>query len=112
MAGDEFDDIPLGPRSNSTPTRSATTTATRWSTRRSEWIEAKDHESLDERLSEETPDVSPESIDPRDADDGSPAVESMSDSDIDHLDPEQHGRERGQIDGTPEDGDSFFVVVD
>jgi hypothetical protein len=36
----------------------------------------------------------------------------MSDTDLDHLDPEQHGRDHGQIDGTPEDGDSFFVVVD
>jgi hypothetical protein len=23
-----------------------------------------------------------------------------------------HGRERGQIDGTPEDGDSFFDIVE
>ena len=34
-----------------------------------EWIEAEDHETLDERLAEETPDVSPRDIDPRDADD-------------------------------------------
>jgi hypothetical protein len=77
-----------------------------------QWIEAKDNESLDERLSEETPDVSPDDLDLRDADDSSPAVELMSDNDIDHLDPEQHGRDRGQIDGTPEDGDSFFDVVE
>jgi hypothetical protein len=76
------------------------------------WIEARDHESLDDRLSEEAPDVSPDSIDTRDAYEGSPEVESMSDDDLDHLDPEQHGRESGQIDGTPEDGDSFFDVVE
>ena len=29
---------------------------------------------------------------------------------LDRLDPAQHGTERGQIDGTPEDGDSFFNV--
>ena len=29
---------------------------------------------------------------------------------LDRLDPAQHGTERGQIDGTPEDGDSFFDV--
>jgi hypothetical protein len=76
------------------------------------WIEAKEDESLDERLSEEIPDVTPDSIDLRDADSDSPEVESMSDNDIDHIDPEQHGRDRGQIDGTPEDGDSFFDVVE
>jgi hypothetical protein len=54
-----------------------------------QWIEAKDDESLDERLSE-----------------------PISDDDLDHLDPEQRGRDRGQIDGTPEDGDSFFDVVE
>ena len=35
---------------------------------------------------------------------------SMSDDELDRLDPAQHGTERGQIDGTPEDGDSFFDV--
>jgi len=77
-----------------------------------QWIAAKDDESLDERLSEEVPDVSPDTIDPRDADDGPPDVEPISDDDLDHLDPEQRGRDRGQIDGTPEDGDSFFDVVE
>jgi hypothetical protein len=76
------------------------------------WIEPKEGESLDDRLSEEAPDVSPDSIDPRDADDTAPEVESMSDDALDHLDPEQRGREEGQIDGTPEDGDSFFDVVE
>ena len=74
------------------------------------WIEVKVDESLDERLSEETPDVTSDSIDPRDADDTSSDVESMSDDQLDDLDPQEHGRVRGQIDGTPEDGTSFFGV--
>ncbi len=39
-----------------------------------EWIDAGENESLDERLAEETPDVSPADIDPRDADDTEAAV--------------------------------------
>jgi hypothetical protein len=69
-------------------------------------------ETLDERLAEEEPDVSPDDIDPRDAADTTSDTESMSDDELDELDPEQHGRERGQIDGTPEDGDSFYDVVE
>ncbi len=76
------------------------------------WIDAQDDETLDERLSEEEPDVSPDGIDPRDADDRQRETVSMSDDQIDRLDPQQHGRERGQIDGTPEDGDSFYDVVE
>ena len=61
----------------------------------------------------EEPDVKPDDIDLRDADDTvDDETESMSDDELDQLDPEQHGRERGQIDGTPEDGDSFYDVVE
>lgn len=76
------------------------------------WIDANDDETLDERLSEEEPDVSPDDVDPRDADDRQRETVSMSDDQIDRLDPQQHGRERGQIDGTPEDGESFYDVVE
>ena len=76
------------------------------------WIDAREDESLDERLADEEPDVSPDDIDPRDADDTESETESMSDDQLDELDPQQHGRERGQIDGTPEDGDSFYDVVE
>jgi hypothetical protein len=77
------------------------------------WIEAREDEDLDERLADEEPEVSPDDIDLRDADDpGSRETVTESDDEIDRLDPEQHGRERGQIDGTPEDGDSFFDVVE
>ena len=76
------------------------------------WIDAEDNETLDERLAEEEPDVSPDDIDVRDADDGERETESMSDDALDRLDPQEHGRTRGQIDGTPEDGDSFYDVVE
>jgi hypothetical protein len=75
-----------------------------------QWIEAREDETLDERLADEVPDVGPDDIDPRDADDSAAETESVSDETLDHLDPEQHGVDRGQIDGTPEDGDSFFNV--
>ncbi len=84
------------------------------------WIDAREDETLDERLADEEPDVSPSDWghlplagdDIRDADDTVRETESMSDDELDRLDPEQHGRERGQIDGTPEDGDSFYDVVE
>ena len=76
------------------------------------WIEAEDHESLDEKLAAETPDRASDdgpSREAHDADEGG-ALEIMSNDDLDRIDPDEHGRERGQIDGTPEDGDSFFDV--
>jgi hypothetical protein len=75
------------------------------------WIDAGEDESLDERLAEEEPDVSPDDVDPRDAG-GDRSVESAPDDELDRIDPEHSGRDRGQIDGTPEDGESFFDVVD
>jgi hypothetical protein len=74
------------------------------------WIDAEEHESLDERLADEVPDITPEDVDPADADDDEPETELESADEIDHLDPDAHGRERGQIDGTPEDGESFFDI--
>ena len=44
--------------------------------------------------------------------DGGGGLRLVSNDEIDHMDPESHGRERGQIDGTPEDGDSFYDVVE
>nr|WP_157516925.1 hypothetical protein [Mycobacterium sp. MS1601] len=55
-----------------------------------QWIEAKEEETLDERLADEEPDVLTGG-----EDDARPAR-----------------RTRGQIDGTPEDGDSFYDIVD
>jgi hypothetical protein len=74
------------------------------------WIEAREDETLDERIADEEPDVEPDDIDPRDADDTDQETESLPDDELDRIDPEQHGTDRGQIDGTPEDGDSFFDV--
>lgn len=55
------------------------------------WIEAEEHQTLDEQLAAEVPDVVPE---------GDPTEDRPT------------RRTSGQIDGAPEDGDSFFNVVD
>lgn len=54
------------------------------------WIEPDEDQTLDEKLAAEVPDVLPPS------------------------EPEERPTRRtaGQIDGTPEDGDSFYTVVD
>lgn len=58
--------------------------------------EQREGESLDQRLAEEEPDVTPDSID---------VANSLADR--------PPGRaHRGQIDGAPEDGDSLYQVVD
>ena len=80
------------------------------------WIEPKDGESLDERLAEEVPDVTDdghyeESTDAHDSSAGG-ALGLRSSDQLDRIDPERHGRTRGQLDGTPEDGESFFDVVE
>ncbi|HEX5142490.1 MAG TPA: hypothetical protein VFW21_01330 [Mycobacterium sp.] len=54
------------------------------------WIDAEEDESLDERLAAEEPDVLPPG----------------------GGDERPSRRHYGQIDGTPEDGDSFYDVVD
>ena len=77
-----------------------------------EWIKADDNESLDEKLAAEISDNSRDdepSMQAHDADQGG-ALEVVGDDELDRIDPNVHGRERGQIDGTPEDGDSFFDV--
>lgn len=56
-----------------------------------EWIEAEEDETLDEKLAAEVPDVLPA---------GAP----------DEVRPDR--RTLGQIDGTPEDGESFYTVLD
>ena len=58
-----------------------------------EWIEVEEHETLDERLDDEEPDV------------------SVDDPVIGEA-PRPERRDLGQIDGTPEDGESFYDVVD
>jgi hypothetical protein len=60
--------------------------------------EEPEGESLDEKLAAEEPEPS---IVPTD--------EGVA---MDEIDPEAHGTERGQVSGTPEDGDSLFPVVE
>ena len=55
------------------------------------WIEAEEHQTLDEQLAAEVPDITP---------------------DAEPLDDRPTRRNLGQVDGTPEDGESFFTVVD
>lgn len=77
-----------------------------------QWIAAEDHESLDEKLAAEASDDpldSPPSREAHDSDEGG-GLELLSDDELDRIDPDEHGRVQGQIDGTPEDGDSFFNV--
>lgn len=57
------------------------------------WIEPKEDETLDERLAEEVPDIGQGAVG-----EGEPARPAR--------------RTHGQIDGAPEDGDSFFEIVD
>ncbi len=76
------------------------------------WIDVRENESLDAKLaaetSEETDDDGP-SREAHDSDEGG-ALDVVSDDELDRIDPTRHGRERGQIDGTPEDGDSFYNI--
>ena len=103
---------PWSPPSSSTPTRCAMTTATRWSIRRrSGSMPASTNRSTSgwpRRRRTCRPPTSTRAMPttPR------PEVVSTSNDELDRLDPQQHGRERGQIDGTPEDGESFFDVVE
>jgi hypothetical protein len=69
--------------------------------------EQAEGESLDQRLAEEVPDVTPDDIDPLDADDVAGDESVGSD-----LAPEGPGVHLGQVDGAPEDGDPFFQVVE
>ena len=114
MIGDvnDYDDVPLSPSESLDSDEVRNDDGDEVVDPPEEWIDAREEETLDERLADEEPDVRPSDIDLRDADDKVGETESVSDDALDRLDPEQHGRERGQIDGTPEDGDSFYDVVD
>ncbi|ORJ61906.1 hypothetical protein [Mycobacterium simiae] len=82
------------------------------------WIRAEEDESLDERLAAEVPDADATAGDSDESDVGEAAGDSdedgalvtHSDDELDRIDPANHGREHGQIDGAPEDGDSFYNV--
>ncbi|MCV7162991.1 hypothetical protein [Mycobacterium stomatepiae] len=74
------------------------------------WIHADDHESLDEKLAAETSDRPRDDQSPDSEQGGGLDVDVVSDDALDRMDPNDYGQTRGQIDGTPEDGDSFFDV--
>lgn len=75
------------------------------------WLPADDDRTLDERLAEEVPDVTPADVDPADAD-AERTVVPTPDDQLDRADPDRHGRDSGQVDGSPEDGESFFTIVE
>lgn len=77
-----------------------------------EWIEAEDHASLDQKLAAETPEDLRDDESSREAHDSDAggALNVLSNDELDRIDPTVHGRVSGQIDGTPEDGESFFNV--
>jgi hypothetical protein len=61
--------------------------------------EEPEGESLDEKLAAEEPERSP-------------AAGPGPDDELDRIDPDHHGRDEGQVSGTPENGDSIFPVVE
>lgn len=76
------------------------------------WIDVRESQSLDEKLVAETPDDISDyrpSWDAHDSDAGG-ALDVVGDDELDRMDATVHGRDSGQIDGTPEDGESFFDV--
>ena len=118
MASDDFDDNPLEPAEELDSDEIRNDDGDEVVDPPEAWIEVKDNETLDERLAEEVPD---DLGDDAGGDDGlSEAHDSngggglrlVSNDEIDRMDPASHGRERGQIDGAPEDGDSFYDIVE
>lgn len=75
-----------------------------------QWIEVERNDSLDDKLAAEVPDE----VAGAPADDSSPAgaVDPVPEDELDDVDPTHHGTDAGQVSGTPEDGDSFFTVVE
>jgi hypothetical protein len=75
------------------------------------WIEPDSSDSLDEKLAAEIPDAAAGTAPTGDQ---APAggIEPLPEDEIDNLDPAHHGTDAGQVSGTPEDGDSFFTVVE
>ena len=113
VTSDAFDDNPLSPEESLDSDEVRNADGDEVADPPERWIEAKDDETLDERLAEEVPDVTPDDIDPSDADDTTGGSNRLTaDDELDRIDPAVHGREHGQVDGTPEDGESFFDIVE
>lgn len=66
-------------------------------------------ESLDDKLSAEVPD---ETAAPGADDAATGDTVELADDELDHVVPGDTGTDEGQVSGTPEDGDSFFTVVE
>lgn len=117
MARDDFDDNPLEPAEELDSDEIRNDDGDEVVDPPEEWIEARDNETLDERLAEEMPDYvgDDEEVeafsDAHDSDAGG-GLRLVSNYEIDRIDLDRHGCERGQIDGAPEDGDSFYEVID
>lgn len=71
--------------------------------------EQREGETLDQRLAEEEPDVTPEVVDSRDAAEAGDTATAIEGTDVAAAEPGVH---HGQIDGVPEDGESLFPVVE
>ena len=80
------------------------------------WLEPREDQSLDERLASEEPDISVDTplSDAASMPDGISSPEfGFKEADVvDGVIVQDSRVNRGQVDGTPEDGDSFFPVVD
>jgi hypothetical protein len=72
--------------------------------------EEPERESLDEKLAAEEPEPSVAPAD--EGGQGEDEAELRPDAQIDQMVTEDHGIDRGQVSGTPEDGDSIFPVVE
>lgn len=72
-------------------------------------VDPEEGETLDEKLAAEVPDTAAV---PPPGDSASGDTAEVPDDELDRIDPERHGRDEGQIDGTPEDGESLFPVVE
>ncbi len=115
MVREDFDDNPLTPAEELDSDEVRNDDGDEVVAPPDKWIEAKDNETLDERLAEEVPedsgdDEADDSVTQAHDSDAGGGLNLVSESELDRMDPSVHGRERGQIDGTPEDGDSFFDV--
>jgi hypothetical protein len=79
-----------------------------------QWIAPDDIDSLDDKLAAEAPDDLRGDGVSKEAHDGGNggAVGLVSEEDLDRVDPAGRARTSGQIEGTPEGGDSFFNVTD
>ncbi len=66
-------------------------------------------ESLDEKLDAEVPD---EAAAPPADDAATGDTVELTDDQVDHLNPDDHGTDAGQVSGSPEDGEAFYPVVE